>query len=357
MAHDLDSLLSSAQYSLAGAEKEPFLLEGLNVLTSLHDKNCVPYHRILDAVYGGAAMADDLADVPYLPVSLFKKMELKSVSSDDVFKVMESSGTTSQIASRIVLDVETARLQTRALSNIVTHFLGQKRRPMVIIDCPGVIKDRKKFSARGAGILGMMNFGRDHFCALDDEFQIDTNGLRDWLAKQEEAEIFLFGFTFMVWEYFHKPLLNTGIDLSKATLFHSGGWKKLQEQAVSNEEFKACLQESLGIERVHNFYGMVEQVGSIFVECPSGYFHPSNFSDLIVRDPRTWNPVDNGESGVLEVLSLLPKSYPGHALLTEDLGIVHGEDDCRCGNQGKYFTISGRIPKAEIRGCSDTHVR
>ena len=48
-------------------------------------------------------------------------------------------------------------------------------------------------------------------------------------------------------------------------------------------------------------------------------------------------------------------SYPGHSLLTEDEGILLGEDDCRCGRLGKYFKIVGRIKNAEIRGCSDTY--
>ena len=62
--------------------------------------------------------------MPYLPVSLFKWIELKSVPDEDVFKVMTSSGTTGQVPSRIYLDVETARAQTRALSSIVTHYTG-----------------------------------------------------------------------------------------------------------------------------------------------------------------------------------------------------------------------------------------
>ncbi|MDP7040605.1 MAG: acyl-protein synthetase, partial [Myxococcota bacterium] len=53
--------------------------------------------------------------------------------------------------------------------------------------------------------------------------------------------------------------------------------------------------------------------------------------------------------------SLLPWSYPGHILLTEDEGEILGEDDCPCGRLGKYFKIHGRIAEAEIRGCSDTH--
>ena len=42
----------------------------------------------------------------------------------------------------------------------MSTVLGRDRLPMFIVDWPGVIRDRTQFSARGAGILGMMNFGR-----------------------------------------------------------------------------------------------------------------------------------------------------------------------------------------------------
>jgi hypothetical protein len=69
-----------------------------------------------------------------------------------------------------------------------------------------------------------------------------------------------------------------------------------------------------------------------------------------MRDPITLEP---STSGAVQVFSLLPRSYPGHSILTEDLGTILGCDDCFCGRKGKYFEIHGRIPKAEIRGCSD----
>lgn len=62
-----------------------------------------------------------------------------------------------------------------------------------------------------------------------------------------------------------------------------------------------------------------------------------------------------GEAGIVQVVSMLPESYPGHSLLTEDEGVILGEDDCPCGRRGKYFKILGRLPQAEIRGCSDTY--
>ncbi len=99
--------------------------------------------------------------------------------------------------------------------------------------------------------------------------------------------------------------------------------------------------------------GMVEQTGSVFMECEAGYLHSSIFSDVITRR-EDFSICAFNEAGVIQLLSLLPKSYPGHSILSEDSGIIHGEDDCQCGRLGKYFTVHGRIESAEIRGCSDT---
>ena len=50
--------------------------------------------------------------------------------------------------------------------NIVQDFIGEKRLPMLIIDSKNILKDRKLFSARGAGILGFSTFGKDLFSFL-----------------------------------------------------------------------------------------------------------------------------------------------------------------------------------------------
>ena len=62
-----------------------------------------------------------------------------------------------------------------------------------------------------------------------------------------------------------------------------------------------------------------------------------------------------GEEGIIQVLSIIPISYPGHAILTEDIGVLMGEDTCSCGRMGKFFYVVGRVPTAEIRGCGDTY--
>lgn len=342
-------------FHLTKDEKTPLLLQKLSELTKWHMEQCSEYRAMIEKS-GASIEAQKLEEVPYLPVQLFKLMDLKSVSQSDVVKVLTSSGTTGQQVSKIYLDKETSVAQTKTLVEVMKPILGKKRLPMIILDTKSVLKDRQSFSARGAGILGFSNFGRKHFYALNDDMTLDVEGLQAYLKEYEGQRILLFGFTFMIWQYIYKVARDQqlSIDFGNSVLIHGGGWKKLKDEAVDALTFNRLLKEQLGIEEVHNYYGMVEQVGSIFVECSHGHLHAPQFADVIIRDPITFKALPNGEQGLIQVLSELPKSYPGHSLLTEDLGTILGEDDCLCGWKGKYFTVAGRIPKAELRGCSDT---
>jgi hypothetical protein len=353
--NDLEQIFTLPPYGLARADKQQLLMTNLKQLIALHSDKCQPYRNILNAL--DSHDYDSIESLPYLPVSLFKQFALKSIDDTDVIKTLTSSGTTSQSVSRIFLDKQTSRYQTKALSLIVQDFIGKKRLPMLIIDSNQVIKDRRLFSARGAGILGLANFGRDHLYVLDENMRLDLPALEAFLKKHEGETILMFGFTFMIWQHFYRELkkLERSIDLSQGILIHSGGWKKLMDQAVDNHVFKQTFKELCGLEKIHNFYGMVEQVGSIFMECQEGHFHTPIYADIVVRDHRDWSALGFRQNGVIELVSILPHSYPGHILLTEDMGEILGEDDCPCGRKGRYFALSGRIPQAEVRGCSDTY--
>lgn len=357
---DEKEFLAQELYAAAHEEKHAALTKALLELTLHHEVHCPAYAAILQALSFDAASVRGYEDLPFLPVRLFKEYALKSVPDDAVVKTMTSSGTTGQQVSKIFLDRETSAAQSKVMTRIVGDFLGKKRLPMIILDTSAVLKNRAMFSARGAGILGFSMFGRDRMYALDEDMKLDVAGLQAFLAKHAGEDIFLFGFTFMIWKYFYQELVRLAgegvrFDLSRGTMIHGGGWKKLASEAVSPEAFRGALREACGIERVYNYYGMVEQTGSIYMECECGHLHASTFSDVVIRNPVDWSVQPHGEKGLIEVVSCLPESYPGHVLLTEDEGVVDGEDDCPCGRKGKYFHVLGRIKDAEIRGCSDTY--
>lgn len=357
MSLSFESILMQAPYSLASDDKHAMQLTRLRELTEHHYASCEPYRRMLDAQSFVPATLDNVASLPFLPVSLFKTLKLQSVPDSDIVKTMTSSGTTGQQVSRIYLDKATATHQQKTLVKIVSQFTGHGRLPLLIIDSPDVLKDRQQFSARGAGILGFSLFGSDRAWALDENMALNLPVIDAFLQKHQGKRILLFGFTFMVWQYFYQALKASGhpVDLSNALLIHGGGWKNLQDKAVTPAVFAKKLHDICALPAVHDYYGMVEQTGCIYMQCEHGHLHTSIFSEVIVRDPRDFSIVPHGQPGIIQVLSLLPESYPGHSLLTEDEGVILGEDDCLCGRKGKYFRVSGRLKKAELRGCSDTY--
>lgn len=354
---DLSTLMASTPYSMPRREKTAFYREALTRLTRLHQQNCPEYRRLLKGLGYPEKGTFSPETTPMLPVSIFKDLDLKSVPEEAVFKTLTSSGTTGQRVSKIYLDAETSAHQQRALYQIVSDLVGDKRLPFLVLDSKKVLRDRAMFSARGAGILGFSIFASRTFYALDENMVLDLDGVRRFLDAHGDGPVLLFGFTYMVWKHLVQTLEACGerLDLPEGILIHGGGWKKLAGDAVSPAEFKDRVRRVTGVRRVSDYYGMAEQTGCIYMECPCGHLHASIWSDVIFRRPTDFGICRPGEAGLIQVLSVLPRSYPGHSLLTEDIGVLLGEDDCPCGRMGKYFTVLGRAPRAEVRGCSDTY--
>ena len=356
----LDELYDIDPYGLNKEDKESLILEGMKTLTRRHMDGCPEYRKIVKLLDVDIDNVQSSADVPFIPVRLFKEYELRSVSSDEIVKTMTSSGTSGQKVSKIFLDKENVRSQTKTLAAIISSYIGKQRLPLLLLDTELVKKDRSMFSARGAGIIGFTTFGRDTTYALDENMEIDIDKVKAFSEKHKDETVLMFGYTYMIWQYVIRALEERKISFpfKEVIVFHIGGWKKLKDQAVSTLEYNERLSRVLGGNAgIHNYYGMAEQLGSVFVECEYGHMHCSNYSDIHIRRPKDFSEAEIGEKGLIELMSLLPSSYPGHALLTEDEGEILGIDDCPCGRLGKYFKIHGRIKGAELRGCSDTYER
>jgi phenylacetate-coenzyme A ligase PaaK-like adenylate-forming protein len=307
-------------------------------------------------MFPGWREQSSLEELPYVPVGIFKRAALSSVAEDEIYRTLRSSGTTGS-PSRIVLDRATASAQARSLTEIMSHVLGRARRPMLLVDTDAVISNPTEHTARAAGVLGMMGLGRKHVFLLDETMREQPGRLRDFAEQHEGDDLLIFGFTFMVWLHLFQAFSESRIDLSRASLIHSGGWKKLEHEKVGNTEFRARLRDVFGITHIINFYGMAEQTGSVFIEGEDGLLHPSREAAVIIRDPSSLEVLPAGQEGLIQVLSTLPGSYPGHSILTEDLGVIERQDASDDALRGTAFRVIGRLPKSELRGCSDTYAQ
>lgn len=333
-----------------------FLKKQINLLTKYHFEKSLKYRKILKHLnYKGKI--SEIKDLPFIPVNLFKFYDMISVKKKNVIKTLMSSGTSSSTPSKIFLDKNNATNQVKVLLNIVKTILGPFRIPMLIIDKNPNKINRNKFNARIAAINGFSIFGKNHTYLLNENEEINYQELNVFLKKFSKNKFFVFGFTSLVYKYLIKNLDKKKINFNfeKAILLHGGGWKKMHDMKITNKDFKKKLKNKINLNDIHNYYGLVEQTGSIFIECKyCSSFKTSIFSDVLIRD-KNFNLVKKNKVGLIQLISLLPSSYPGHNILTEDLGKIVN-NNCRACNklQGKNFIVHGRSKKSEIRGCSDT---
>jgi hypothetical protein len=360
----IDRLLAIPPYDQPPTERQAGLLE---ILKDELDYACgrhAGYKAYIQHWPIDYRSASRVADLPFLPVGMLKASPpLSFVDPEQIKRTLTSSATTSQTPSRVVIDSPTARRMSKGVVSIIRDFIGPARRPYLVVDTQGFLGS--EMGARGAAIQGLQPFASEttHCLTLNEQGDLilDRDRLIKFAQDHGDTELLVYGFTFILWNHLVKPLKAEGIclNLPKARILHSGGWKRLQDQAVEKTVFNEQLARIFGCspDNIIDFYGMVETVGVIYPDCPAGNKHGPVFGDVIVRNPLTLEPVAAGEYGIVQVCSVLPTSFPGHLLLTEDMAQVLAYDGCPCGRRGISFRFAGRIPKAELRGCGNLEIK
>ena len=195
--------------------------------------------------------AKDIADLPYLPVGVFKaNPPLALVGAGEVKRTLTSSATTGQVPSRIVLDAATARRITKGVITIARDFIGAARRPYLIIDTPENLSAQGELGARGAAIQGLGSFASEVVSCLrpgkEGDSNLDLEKLLACAAKWKDADVLVYGFTYVIWTQLVQPLQRQGITLGmpNVRVLHSGGWKRLERQigrASCRERVSNCV--------------------------------------------------------------------------------------------------------------------
>jgi hypothetical protein len=322
-------------------------------LTRSHADRLPAYRRII----AGNEPQTHIEDVPYLHVALFKHPELFPAGSGFRGRRVASSSTSTGIPSIVNIDAKTARLQEQSTRAILSCFLPDGQSPLIVMDAPSSLRGRD-VSARVAAAMALRSFASDmHWVmgAAEDASSVD------WRVVEEAAgssdTLVFYGFTWVLWKAFTDGMMTAGarraLASTRATFVHSGGWKRLEAESVAphrlSDELLSAVAEGSS---VLDYYGLVEQLGVVFPQCPEGRRHVPRWSKVLVRDPWTGATAQHGEIGALQLLSPLALTSPTHSVLTEDLG-YRFSSPCPCGLEGDTFVLEGRIPRAEVRGCAN----
>ena len=316
-----------------------YIKMNIEELTEHHLKGCKEYRKMVATRFKGSK-AEDI----FIHCNIFKESLLVTERNSDMIEYA-SSGTSGK-PSKIAFTRQDAVEQQRLLMRTIKPFLTTTdQRLFVELENKNDSNNARRAAGRGFALLGKKRI----------KITPDQDGIENAIniCNDKQLSMILFGFTFEIYELLErlesrKLTVNKGIDL-----IHGGGWKKLERQSVSNKKFNETAKEKIRNINIINYYGMVEQLGLIYPSCSEGYFHVPQEASIIIRNEEGERAVD-GVPGMIQSISLLPKSYPGHSILTEDIGrIIPGE--CECGRKTTRFEFIRRLKKTEARGCSDAY--
>ncbi len=94
-----------------------------------------------------------IEEIPFFPVSIFKKFELTSIPKEEIYKTIFSSATTSKVPSKIILDRITSQRQTKSLVSIMSDFIEEKMN-FYILDTKDTGLSSNEVKSRSSAIRG-----------------------------------------------------------------------------------------------------------------------------------------------------------------------------------------------------------
>ncbi len=360
-----DHLLDLSAFGTPDHQKEPALRAAVVEELRFHYEHSPIYRRFCDQRgFNPEDVISRLDQIPALPVQAFKELGFKlgAVTDGEIHVRLESSATTGT-PSTVLLDRLTARRQARALGKVMSAVLGGQRRHFWVFDAPPGA-NVGSLGARTAATRGFLSVASSAEYLLDaspdGSLSLPFERIEQAAARANAAglPVCVFGFTYLLYADVVKPLqdLNRSVRLPLGSkVIHIGGWKKLTNLGLSVERFSQSLAAIFGINPndVVDLYGFTEQIGLVYPTCAAGFKHVPAYSEIVIRNALTMEPVPDGTDGVMEFVTPIPHSYPGVAVVTDDRGRVLGRGLCECGWHGTRFEVLGRLEGAEPRGCGD----
>ncbi len=364
-------------------------------LFALQFQHNAAYQKICQARSLTPETVEDCTQIPAVPTTAFKELELSCIPPEERTAVFHSSGTTEQKPSRHFHSVESLNVyETSLLPWFLANVWPDLR--STIYDLRLICLTPPPEQARHSSLVHMFETVRSRVCrnadrsffgtvAADGSWVLNDDAvfaaLNSSLVTRHSSLILGTAFSFV-------HLLD---DLGKrgrrfrlppgSRVMETGGYKN-RSRTMPKEELRALITERLGVkpENIICEYGMSElssqaydselerrsptrrdPVGVQALACSSGtrkrelqhagsetgapsvalHFHFPPWARVQIVSSETGREVADGETGLIRVFDLA-NVFSVMAVQTEDLAVRRGDG----------FELIGRAQMAEPRGCS-----
>ena len=296
-------------------------------------QHCHPYRQFLDYIDIKPSSIDQIEQIPFLPISLFKGHDiLTNPNNLKIAKIFASSGTTGQALSRHqVIDLDLyntscklhfencfGRLADLHIFALLPSYLERNNSSLV-----HMVQEFSSQSDLSHGGFYLSQF---------DQLKQDLTTCRANSTKP----ILLIGVSFALLDFAEQHHLR---DITNIVVMETGGMKGRRKELI-REELHHELTTKLGVDQIWSEYGMTELLSQAYT--PGGeLFYPPPWMQFRYR------PIDHPMyhcsegKGALNIIDLM-NLYSCCFIATDDLGKGHA----------KSVDILGRYDHADIRGCN-----
>lgn len=368
--HRMTSELSPFAARLRAAIKSGFPAEdfgprALSLFALQFEANPV-YQRLCRARGLTPDRVTDWMQIPAVPTSAFKELELSCIPPSGRTAVFHSSGTTEQKPSRHFHCPESLAVYETSLWQWFAQCMGI-RGPMIFLTPPSAAVPRSSLIHMFDCVRSKLTLPESSFVGsltADGSWAIDFPAVirQLQLACDSQQPVTLLGtaFSFVhLLDHLAENYLRFNLPAGSRVM-ETGGYKN-RSRTMPKAELHTLISDRLGVPAQHIIceYGMSELSSQAYDVMKSDEspatgepsLHPSSliphpfhfppWARVQIVSPETGGEVADGQTGMIRIFDLA-NVFSVAAIQTEDLGV-------RCGDG---FELIGRAEHAEPRGCS-----
>ena len=316
-------------------------------LFALQSKHNSAYRKFCEARRLTPETVEHWTQIPFVPTSAFKELDLSCIPVKDRTAVFHSSGTTEQKPSRHFHCAESLKAYEASLWPwFRINVIDSKKFELVVLTPPPQ-------SAPNSSLVHMFETVRQKLEAPESMFvgKIDSEGA--WILDFDKAVASLrntqkpklvlgtaFSFVHLL-DYLSENNLHLQLPV-QSRVMETGGYKN-RSRSMPKAELHLLMTELLEIPREDIIceYGMSELSSQAYDTNPGRYFRFPSWARAQIISPETGHEVGDGETGLIRIFDLA-NVFSVAAIQTEDLAVRHSDG----------FELIGRATLAEARGCS-----
>ncbi|MCB0515612.1 MAG: acyl transferase [Bacteroidetes bacterium] len=304
----------------------------LNVFRFQASHNPV-YRQFLQQINCTPAAIENIHDIPFLPISLFKTQKILTYYQQ-AETIFTSSGTAQQNAFS-QHHVARMEMYEQSFRQTFSLFYDTPENYHILALLPAYLEREGSSLVYMADALIRQSKG-----AYSGFYLYDYESLAEKIIKAEVSgqKTLLIGVSFalldFVEKYPHFPLKNT-------IIMETGGMKGKRPE-LTRPELHGILSAAFAVEKIHSEYGMTELLSQAYSQGEGIFACPPWMRVLCgdAYDPRAW--VASGQNGVLRIIDLA-NLYSCSFIATQDVGKVFPDGT---------FEILGRTDNSDLRGCN-----